>query len=141
MAKNIVLTGMPGSGKSSVSMILAKKFENKRILVDTDEKIAEKFGISIPEIFEQFGEKEFRKSEFEIISHLSDKNSLIISVGGGCLCNEQNIEQMRKNGIIFYLKTSVEELLRRTGNDAQSCYENNDLNLHHRDPSSQTKNP
>lgn len=119
MNKNIVITGMPGSGKSTVAGILAAKYGNKKFFVDTDETIVKKYGMSINQIFRQYGEDEFRKSEKAVVSELADKNSLIISTGGGCLCDDRNIKTIQKNGIIFYLKTSVEELIKRLGAGTQ----------------------
>ena len=108
MPKNIVLVGLMGAGKTSVGLCLEKETGLK--FLDSDKIIEEEQKCSISEIFEKYGEEYFRKVESEIILRISKSDAKIISTGGGCLQNLQNLENLKKNGKIFYLKASPEEL-------------------------------
>ena len=98
---NIVLSGMPGSGKSAVSRILAEK--TGRPLVDTDEVIAMRTGISIREIFSRFGELYFRNLESEVIREAASRPGQILSVGGGAILRRENVRALHQSGLIFFL--------------------------------------
>jgi shikimate kinase len=69
--------------------------------------------MSIPEIFEQSGEPEFRKLESEALSKVLGKPGQVIAIGGGAPCNEKNIRLIKEKAISFYLKISIPELMRR----------------------------
>lgn len=105
---NIVLIGMPGSGKSTVGKILADKLN--REFIDTDEEIVKKVGKSIPEIFNQYGEEYFREIESEVIEEVGKKSGKIIATGGGVVKNALNYFPLKCNGKIFYLERSVDKL-------------------------------
>lgn len=107
--RNIVLTGMPGSGKSTIGKVLAERLN--REFIDTDNLIVAKTGREISEIFATDGEAEFRKIEREIIEEVSLKNGLVISTGGGAVLNGENITNLKHNGIIFFLDRDLEELI------------------------------
>ena len=100
--ENIVLTGMPGSGKSVVSAALEEI--TGRPAVDTDRLIVEKAGMEIPEIFRRFGEKHFRDLESEVIRELAPDGGRIISTGGGAVLRAENVE-------LFLLDRPLDELL------------------------------
>ena len=106
---NIVLTGMPASGKSTIGKKLAEI--TGRELIDTDDLIIKKVGISISEIFEKCGEEYFRKIESEVIAEASLKNGVIISTGGGAVLRSDNILNLKKNGEIFFLNRPLEDLI------------------------------
>lgn len=114
--KNIVLVGMPGSGKSYIGDKLAKLLVHFRY-IDTDEKIEENSHMTISEIFEKYGEKYFRGLETALIKEISQHKNQIISVGGGAFKKSANIEALKENGIVFYLKASVDEILKRIENE------------------------
>ena len=120
--RNIVLTGMPGSGKSTIGKVLAEKLN--REFIDTDSLIIEKTGREISDIFATDGEAEFRRIESEIIEEVSLKNGCIIATGGGAVLNNQNIINLKHNGIIFFLDRDLEELIptsdRPTANSRES---------------------
>lgn len=103
--ENIVLTGMPASGKSTVGETVAKKLG--RDFIDCDKLIEERAGCKISEIFSRDGEDAFRRIESEIIDEISNKNGLIISTGGGAVLREENIRALTRNGIIFFLDRSL----------------------------------
>lgn len=111
---NVILAGMPGSGKSVVSMSLASKLGWKA--VDTDSVIVERYG-EISKIFADYGEEYFRKIENEIIEKLASNDNTIVATGGGSLINTQNCAALRASGKIVYLKTGVDELAKRLKGD------------------------
>ena len=107
--ENIVLIGMPGSGKSAVGRILAEK--TGRSLADTDQLITEKAGKPIPDIFRENGEPAFRDLETEIIRALSKQGGQIISTGGGAVLRPENVTALRQNGRLFWLDRDPEALV------------------------------
>ncbi len=106
--ENIVITGMSGAGKSAVGKALRRITGRK--LVDTDALIAADAGMSIPEIFEKFGEEGFRAMETEAIRSTSRENGIIISTGGGAVLREKNLRELKKNGRIFFLQRDISEI-------------------------------
>lgn len=112
MSKNIVLTGLSGSGKTTIGKLLQKYFPDFE-LVDTDEIIVKKENRSINDIFATDGEEFFRNLETQTAKDFSEKNNFIISTGGGIVLREKNLEYLKKNGLIFYLKTTPETLSKR----------------------------
>jgi len=124
MAKNIVLIGLMGSGKTTVGKLLAKKLN--KTFIDTDECIENEEKISINEIFSRFGESCFRNLETDIIKKVCLADNQIVSTGGGIVEKPKNLEILKKNGIIFYLYASVEELYQRIKNEKNRPLLNND---------------
>jgi shikimate kinase len=116
MDKNIALVGFMGSGKTTVAFSLAKKL--KRKLVSTDDIIVQKEQCPITDIFACNGEKYFRSLEKEVVVKLAKEEDLVIDCGGGIVLQEENILNLKKNGIIIYLKATVDVLYERTKNDA-----------------------
>lgn len=100
--QNIVLIGMPYSGKSTIGSMLAKLLDKP--FLDSDVFIAEQQQQSIAEIFDGIGEKGFRKIEKEAIELLSKNKGVILSVGGGAVLDEENRYHLSKNGFVVYLK-------------------------------------
>ena len=107
--ENIVLTGMPASGKSTVGKILADALG--RELIDTDSMIADTAGMPIPEIFEKYGEAHFRRLETEAIKSASEKSGIIIATGGGAVLKAENIDALRSNGRIYFIDRPLESLI------------------------------
>lgn len=106
--ENIVLVGMPGSGKSSIGKALAEK--TGKTFADADEKITELAGMPIPEIFAQFGEEKFREYETEALSQLCKRSGLVIATGGGCVTRERNYPLLHQNGTIVWLRRALDAL-------------------------------
>ncbi len=107
--ENIVLIGMPASGKTTVGKILAERLERR--FVDTDELIEEKIGMSIKEYFECFGEEKFRRIESEIIGSLAGENSLVIATGGGAILREENVSALKYNGKLYFIDRPLDLLV------------------------------
>ena len=103
--ENIVLIGMPGSGKSTVGKLLSSQLGKE--FADADSAIIEKAGISIPEIFEQRGEEWFRAIESEVLAELGKRSGLVIATGGGCVTREENYPLLHQNGTIFCLDRDI----------------------------------
>ncbi len=105
---NLVLIGMSGGGKT----VLGKKAAEKlgKTFVDTDEEIVKRIGISIADFFVKEGEPAFRKIETEVLHELSAQNNLVISTGGGIIKNPMNVEYLKRNGHIIWLKRDAELL-------------------------------
>ncbi len=105
--ENVVLTGMPSSGKSTVAKLLnLDGFE----ILDTDEEIEKKTGKSPKEIISECGEKAFRDLESQVIFEASSKCSQIIATGGGAVLREENINALKQNGKIFFIDADLERL-------------------------------
>ena len=107
--ENIVLIGMSGSGKTSVGQALSGM--TGLAFVDTDSEIEKSSGIRIPEIFRTRGEAHFRDLEEQTIHEISKRTGCVISTGGGAVLREANIRELRKHGIIVFLKREVETIL------------------------------
>jgi shikimate kinase len=107
----IVLIGFMGAGKSSVGRTLARLTGRPRF--DTDEMVSARFGLSISEIFERYGEEKFRKAESEAVEELSGEPDAIIVTGGGIVLGEKNVAQLRELGRIVYLSADEATLFAR----------------------------
>jgi len=110
--KNIVLIGFMGSGKSTVGKLLADKLNFQ--LVDTDELIEKKTGKQIKKIFEDEGEEAFRLLESEVVSEVADAENQVIACGGGVILNPKNVQALKKNGLLVYLKAFASILFERS---------------------------
>ena len=107
--ENIVLIGMPGSGKSAIGRLLAEK--TGRPLLDTDQLIVEKAGKPITEIFRNEGETVFRDLESGVIRTCSKQSGQILSTGGGAVLRPENVAALRQNGRLFWLDRNPESLI------------------------------
>ena len=106
--QNIVLIGMPSSGKSTVGGLLAES--DGREFIDTDLLIAERACKSIPEIFAAEGESGFRKLESEVIADVAAKSGCVIATGGGSVLNPANVRKLKQNGVLVFLDRRPELL-------------------------------
>jgi len=109
--KSIVLIGMMGVGKTCVGRCLQRR--TKLALVDTDDVVASKFGISIPEIFSKYGEQGFREAETQTLRELDPAKPTIIVTGGGIVLRAKNVDFLKRLGIIVWLDGNEETLFER----------------------------
>jgi len=110
---NIVLVGFMGTGKTTIGKLIAQALNME--FVDTDGLIEKREGVSINDIFSKKGEPYFRKVEREVIAQVSKNGGSVIDAGGGAVIDEDNVKDLKKNGVIFCLNAAPEEILRRAG--------------------------
>ena len=106
--ENVVLIGMPGSGKTTVSGLLGEMMG--REVLDADTVVQQHAGMSIPEIFARYGEERFRELESEAVAQLSARSGVIIATGGGTVLRAKNVAALRQNGRICLLDRPLEAL-------------------------------
>jgi shikimate dehydrogenase len=106
--ENIILIGMPGCGKSTIGKRIAAATGKK--FTDSDERIEELAGKSIPRIFAEDGEKVFRNWETQAIAELGKQSGLIIATGGGCVTKARNYPLLHQNGTVFWLQRDLSVL-------------------------------
>ena len=112
---NIFIVGPMGSGKSTVGKIISDELFLD--FYDTDEEIEERTGASIDWIFDLEGEDGFRKRESEMLEEMVQKNSIVLSTGGGIILASSNRELLSSRGTVFYLSTPISVQIDRTSKD------------------------
>ncbi len=118
--QNIVLVGMPGSGKSTVGRLLSEM--TGRGFTDTDDVISEKYGV-ISEIFSKYGEGYFRHRESEAVKEAAKKGGYVIATGGGAILRQENVDALRQNGVIFFLNRPLEDIMPTSDRPLSSDFE------------------
>ena len=114
---NIVLIGYRGTGKSAVGEILAHRL--LMTYVGMDAEIVKRSGMTIPEIVEEYGWPVFRDMETAVARDLSGQDNLIIDTGGGVIERPENVEMLRQNACVIWLKASVNIIVFRIQADIQ----------------------
>lgn len=114
---NIVLIGYRGTGKSTVGRLLAARLG--RELVSTDAEIVARAKRTIPEIVAQEGWEYFRDLESAVCRDLAGRDQLVIDTGGGAILRPQNVQILKKSGMLFWLTASVATIAKRIGGDNQ----------------------
>lgn len=118
--ENIVLCGMPSSGKSTIGkLIKIDSFE----FIDTDEEIEKRCGLSIKELISTYGEPYFRDLESDVIREISSESSKIISTGGGAILRKENVDCLRRNGKIFFIDADIKRLYATNDRPLSDSYE------------------
>ena len=107
--ENIVLIGMPSSGKTTIGKALASELDKG--FIDTDDEIVLQEGRNIPEIFKTSGETKFREIESEVIKKVSSNQGFVIATGGGAVLNPKNIHLLKENGRVVFLDKKIEDLI------------------------------
>ena len=111
-SKNIVLVGLMGSGKTTIGRRLAHELNQD--FFDTDHEVIGKTGVTIDHIFDIEGEDGFRERESKILENLCQMSNIILATGGGIVIKSKNREILKNSGLVVYLSSSVDQLLRRT---------------------------
>lgn len=109
--RNIVFVGMMGAGKSAIGKRLAVNLDLP--FVDADAAIEEAAGMSIPDIFETFGEDHFRDGERKVIARLMADDPMILSTGGGAFMNDQTREFISRKAVSIWLRAELDVLMER----------------------------
>ena len=104
---NLVLVGMPGSGKSTLGRAAAEKLSKR--FIDLDEEIVKRFG-PIPEIFKNQGEEAFRDMESEIVKAYGKESGCVIATGGGAVLRKENIRALQQNAIVTWVRRGLAQL-------------------------------
>lgn len=112
---NIVLIGFMGTGKSTVSELLKRRFAME--VVEMDQIIEERQEMSISDIFATYGEEYFRDLETNLLIEMQSKKNMVISCGGGVPMRERNVIEMKKNGRVVLLTAKPETILNRVKNN------------------------
>lgn len=103
-----------GSGKTAVGRELARALGKQ--FFDSDAEIEKRTGVDIPFIFQKEGEPKFRERERDVLSELTSLDGVVVATGGGSILDPTNRERLSATGTVIYLKTGVQEQLRRTRN-------------------------
>ena len=106
--RNLLLIGMPGCGKTTVGQALAHRLGRK--LVDTDALVEEAAGCTIPELFAREDEEAFRRLEHEILCRVGRESGLVIATGGGAVTRPENLDPMRQNSTVIFLRRPLDQL-------------------------------
>ena len=110
---NIVLIGFMGTGKSAIGRRLAKRLGMS--FVDVDQEIEDLVGMKIKDIFRCYGEKRFRSEETLMVHKIAGLQNTVISCGGGVVLRDENVNALKKNGILVELYADAETILKRIG--------------------------
>jgi shikimate kinase len=114
---NIVLIGYRGAGKSVVGDLVAEKLG--MTCINMDNEIVQQAGLSIPEIVEKYGWDRFRDMESDVARSLAGAEGIVIDAGGGVIERSENIDALKSNAKIFWLKASVNMIVSRIEKDTQ----------------------
>jgi shikimate kinase len=111
MPRNLVFIGFMGVGKSVVGLAAARRLGCG--FIDLDDRVAERAGRSIPQIFREDGEGRFRALEAECLDALASVSEQVVSVGGGVPCRERNVPALRALGMLVHLTARPESIMSR----------------------------
>ncbi|HHW56706.1 MAG TPA: shikimate kinase [Clostridia bacterium] len=115
--KNIVLTGFMATGKTTVGRKVATTMSFG--FIDTDKMIEKMANMTVPDIFDKYGEEYFRKLERAAVKKVARLKNFVIATGGGVVLNPSNIVQLRKNGVVICFKARPEIILRNIGKNKE----------------------
>lgn len=122
--KNIFLIGFMGSGKSTVASWLSQNYGME--IIEMDQLLVEREGMSIPDIFAQRGETYFRDAETKLLIEIQSEQNKVVSCGGGVVLRERNVVEMKKSGLVVLLTANPETILERVkSNDDRPLLQGN----------------
>lgn len=107
--QNIVLIGMPGSGKTTIGKAVAQKLG--RDFIDSDDEIKKIIKTEISDYFSQYGEENFRDVETQVIKDIAKSSGVVIATGGGVVLRRENIDALKMNGIIYFLDRPLSDII------------------------------
>lgn len=125
--RNIFLIGFMGAGKSTIARALQRELGFP--LVEMDERIVQEQGMSINDIFAQYGEAHFRDIESKLVVDLGEQEPSIVSCGGGVVVRPENTQNMKKSGRIVFLKATPETIYERVKNSTDRPILNGHMNV------------
>lgn len=106
---------MMGVGKSTIGRLLAR--ETGLEFIDCDRELEARSGVTIATMFEVEGEDSFRRREAALLDELTQRAGIVLATGGGAVLQADNRAHLRSRGLVIYLESTVDEILRRTQND------------------------
>ena len=127
LTETIYLIGFMGSGKSTIARMLQNYLGCK--LVEMDEQIVEEQGMSINDIFAQYGEDRFRDIESELVARIGAEGGAVVSCGGGVVVRPKNTQTMKQTGRIIFLTASPETIYERVKNSTDRPILNGHMNV------------
>ena len=136
---NIVLIGFMGAGKSTIADMMHEAFFME--VIEMDQVIVDQQGMSIPEIFEKYGEEYFRDLETNLLIDMQARQNVIISCGGGVALRERNVKEMKRNGKVVFLTASPETILERVKDDDDRPLLNGHKNVEYISRMMETRRP
>lgn len=113
--QRIFLIGMMGVGKSTIGRLLAR--ETGLEFIDSDRELEARSGVTIATMFEVEGEESFRRREAMLLDELTQRRGVVLATGGGAVLQPENRERLHSRGLVIYLESTVDEILRRTQAD------------------------
>jgi shikimate kinase len=121
LPERIFLSGFMGAGKSLIGSKLAEELDVP--FLDLDDKIEQKAGLSIPEIFENSGEAEFRTIERRALLEVIREFEGVVALGGGSIQNQHMLDHIKLNGLLIFIETPISVILDRIRQDLEALYE------------------
>ena len=125
--KNVMLIGFMGTGKTTVSQKLA--LDHGMHEIDLDSYIVDREKMNITDIFAEMGEEGFRDIETDCLKDVVDRTGNIVSCGGGSVLRDENVELMKKNGVIVLLTETPETVFERVKDDNTRPLLNGNMNI------------
>ncbi|MHA1194113.1 MAG: shikimate kinase [Promethearchaeota archaeon] len=113
LKSSVALIGFMGTGKTTIGKLLVKKLGGEYQFIEMDQLIEQMAGKSIPEIFFQDGEVNFRELEIKVCQNVSPLEKVVLSCGGGAVLNKKNVKNLKKNYTIILLESTVDIILNR----------------------------
>jgi shikimate kinase len=111
----LFLIGMMGVGKSTVARLLAR--HTGLDFIDCDRELEARTGVTVATMFEVEGEESFRRRETALLDELTQRPRIVLATGGGAVLSPENRERLHTRGLVIYLQSTVDEILRRTQSD------------------------